>query len=72
MIVPNKAISYETSLLSKLPVLLRILEEEQLSPVNLYYKVRNEFIDINQFLLAIDTLFVLEKVVIENGELKLC
>lgn len=72
MIVPNKAIPYETSLLSKLPMLLRILGEERLSPAILYYKVQNEFIDINQFLLAIDTLFVLEKVVIENGELKLC
>ena len=72
MIVPNKAIPYETSLLSKLPMLLRILGEERLSPAILYYKVQNEFIDINQFLLAIDTLFVLEKVVMENGELKLC
>lgn len=72
MIVPNKTIHYETSILSKLPTILRILEDGQLSPATLYQKIRSEFADINQFLLAIDTLFILEKIEFKNGDLKLC
>ena len=72
MIVPNKAVSYEASILSKLPTILRVLKIEKVSPAALYHRTQTEFADINQFLLAIDTLFVLEKIEFENGDLRLC
>ena len=70
MIVPNKAISYESSLLSKLPIILQILYHEQLTAVELYYRVHKDFEDVSQFILAMDTLFVLGKIELLDGDLK--
>ena len=72
MIVPNKAISYESSLLSKLPIILQILHNEQLTAVELYHRLHKDFEDVSQFILAIDTLFVLGKIELADGDLKLC
>lgn len=70
MIVPNKAVPYETSLLSKLPILLQIIRAERISVIDLYHRVQFEFESISQFLLTIDTLFVLGKIDFINGDLK--
>lgn len=70
MIVPNKAISYESSLISKLPIILQILHHEQLAVVELYQRVHKDFADVSQFILAMDTLFVLGKIELLDGDLK--
>ena len=72
MIVPNKAISYENSLLSKLPKVLHAFEEGENSVVDLYLKTRSEFADLTQFMIALDMLFILERIEIVSGELKRC
>lgn len=71
MIVPNKAIPYSASLLSKLPVILHRLDT-LITPVELYHDLYSNFDDLSQFLLALDTLYVLGKITLENGELRLC
>lgn len=71
MIVPNKAIPYSASLLSKLPTILDSISAP-IPPVELYHELHSSFDDLSQFLLALDTLYVLEKVTIENGELRQC
>lgn len=71
MIVPNKAIPYNTSLLPKLPLVLRMLNVP-MTPADLYHKQQHNFNDLSQFLLTLDILFVLGKIEIVDGELKLC
>lgn len=71
VIVPNKAVPYDSSLLSKLPFVLFSLSYPT-SPTELYAKVGQHFEDLNQFLLTLDTLFVLAKIDILNGDLYIC
>lgn len=71
MIVPNKAIPYSASLLSKLSVILSRVNAP-ITPVELYRQLHPSFDDLNQFLLALDTLYLLEKITIEDGELRQC
>ena len=54
MIVPNKAIPYSTSILSKLPAILDQVSVP-ITPVELYYELHSSFDDLSQFLLALDT-----------------
>lgn len=71
MIVPNKTITFQQSLLSKLPALIVAITSGASNPIALYSAVSDEFDDITQFMLALDTLFILEKVEIVNeGNLK--
>lgn len=71
MIVPNKVILYENSVLSKLAILLYLLDKP-ISPRELYKNTNQYFQDTNQFLLTLDTLFILGKIEILNGDLHLC
>lgn len=71
MIVPNKAIPYDSSILSKLSIVLYGLSQPA-PPSELYAKIGKHFEDTNQFLLTLDTLFVLRKINISNGDLYLC
>ena len=71
MIVPNKTITFQQSLLSKLPALIVAITRGVSNPIVLYSAVSDEFDDITQFMLALDTLFILEKVELVNeGKLK--
>lgn len=72
MIVPNKAITYQDSVLSKLPEIILTLQHGQIPAFSLYQKVQSSFSSLSQFIIALDTLFVLEMISIESGEIKLC
>lgn len=72
MIVPNKAVPYESSILSKLPLILHLLSTGTTSSTELYHKMHGSFEDINQFLLAMDILFLLGKIKFTDGDLILC
>lgn len=72
MIVPNKAISYEDSLLSKLPAVLKVLGHDSVAVLDLYHRAQRDFKDVNQFLLAMDTLFILDKIKLLDGDLSAC
>lgn len=71
MIIPNKAIPYDASLLSKLPIILRRVCAP-VTPAELYHDLQSNFDDLSQFLLALDTLYVLRRITIKNGELRAC
>lgn len=72
MIVPNKAIRYQESILSKLPRIIQVLQHQNMSVLNLYREVQSDYSSLSQFMAALDTLFVLDKIIIESGEIKLC
>lgn len=71
MIVPNKTIPYNVSLLSKLPIILRRLRIPA-HPVELYHELQSNFDDLSQFLLTLDVLYVLGKISFDGRNLSLC
>jgi len=71
MIVPNKAIPYNISLISKLPTILYRLND-LITPVELYHELRSNFEDLSQFLLTLDILYVTGRIEFVEGKLQLC
>lgn len=63
MILPNKLINFDESVLSKTICILDIMSIEKVMFVSeLYQNVESEFNDINDFINALDVLFVLSKI----------
>lgn len=62
MILPNKLVSFQNSLLPKMVLIIDELYVEPLSVSGLYEKLRKKFEDLDQFILTLDVLYVLEKV----------
>jgi hypothetical protein len=73
MITPNKAIPFKDSIIFKMLV---ILDEDfkEMTLVELYEKTKSEFIEIDEFIYSIDTLYVLGKIElnIDQGMIKKC
>ena len=61
MITPNKAVSIEESALGMTPAILR-RGPEPIDLLSLYEVVHSEFDSIDQFLLALDVLYVIGSV----------
>jgi hypothetical protein len=61
LITPNKVLSLKESALGRLGVLLRDRGED-IDLVTLYHNVADQFESVDQFLLALDTLFLLGRV----------
>jgi hypothetical protein len=59
--MPNKAITLRESALGRTPIILRE-KASQANLVSLYDKVGKEFESIDQFLLAIDVLYILGQI----------
>lgn len=56
---PNKLFSYNQSIISKLPVVLKEIKKKPCSVHDLYKKVIFKFEGINEFIEALDCLFLL-------------
>ncbi|WP_318672408.1 ABC-three component system middle component 7 [Paenibacillus sp. PSB04] len=69
MILPNKLIPFKVSVISKLVYILDILSVTDDSVESLFEKTSHNFEDVNQFIVALDVLFALEKIEIDE-ELK--
>lgn len=70
MKLPNKITSYSESSLSKFPSILKVLQEGEKSPIELYEKAKKDKISISEFMEVIDALYALGKIEL-NGEGKL-
>lgn len=73
MITPSKTISFKDSIAFKM---MFILDEhfEEISLVELYKKTKRKFLGINEFIYALDTLYVLGKIDIDFdlGKVRKC
>jgi hypothetical protein len=69
MILPNKLIPYNDSILAKMVYVLDVLVLDDENIGNLYNKIKDNFEDINQYILTLDVLFSLEKIQLDK-ELK--
>lgn len=60
MKLPSKAISYNESVLSKLPLLLGIIKKSDIQLKTLYLLTRKSFNDIEEYIDTLDCLYALK------------
>ena len=66
MIVPNKVISFNSSVVSKLSRILDLLASKSFSVVGLYDELHEQFDNIDHFLVTLDALYALRRVEIDS------
>lgn len=62
MIIPNKIISLEQSVLGKSRYILSALSSEPVNVSSIFNDVKIHFDDVNEFVLALDVLFSLDQI----------
>ena len=74
MKLPNKVINYNESVLSKLPLVLSLLEKRNYTIYELYDKIKSNLESIDEFLEVLDCLFALNKIKLneEKRSITLC
>lgn len=74
MMLPNKTISYDNSVLSKFPLILELLQNQESIKAGVLYKnLKKDFSSIHIFVQTLDCLFALGKIRFnENEEIVLC
>jgi len=61
MILPNKLISFQDCILAKTVYILEKISDSDFSVIGLYEQVETHFEDLNEYMLALDVLYVLGK-----------
>lgn len=67
MKMPNKVTPYKESSIAKFPVVLALLEKEDMTPSELFSKVKkNKIQNIDEFVEIIDYLYAMHKIEIDG------
>lgn len=66
---PSKVTPYKESSISKFPVILAQLVERDMSPEELYKKVKSKVIDVREFMEIMDCLYAMNKVELKEEAL---
>lgn len=67
MKIPNKVTPYKESSIAKFPVVLALLEKEDMTPSELFSKVKkNKIQEIDEFVEIIDCLYAMHKIEIDG------
>ena len=73
MPLPDKFYSYDTSIISRFSLVLRILGEENITVSYLYEAMKNQVTGVSDFIEILDALFAMKKIKLnERGELYRC
>ena len=74
MMLPNKTISYDNSVISKFPIILKLLQKKKSVKAGVLYKsLKKNFSSIHVFVQTLDCLFALGKIKFnDNEEIALC
>lgn len=65
---PSKVTPYKESIIAKFPVILALLEKEDITPSELFSKVKkNRITDVSEFVDVLECLYTLNKIEL-NGE----
>ena len=72
MRLPNKVITYNESVLPTLPLALLALREKDLTPKELYERLKGSVNDIGEFVEVIDCLYALGRVELDSDRGVLC
>ena len=68
---PNKVISYRKSILSKFPLILKVLEKQDYSVIDLYNKLEKKLDGVSEYMDILDCLYYLGSVELLPGGVKL-
>lgn len=68
MLLPNKLYSYNESILSRFPVVLKELKKEPLGVTTLYQRVIHNLDGVNEFIDVLDCLYALHKIDYDDTE----
>ena len=72
MKLPSKITSYSESVLSKLPILLELLQKSDIGVFSLYSMTEKHFNSIEEYLDTLDCLFALHRIRYDNDQEVLC
>lgn len=74
MMLPNKTITYNESVISKFPLVLKFLQDQKSVKAGLLYeKLKNQFQSIHVFVQTLDCLYALGKIEFNDEmEIALC
>lgn len=72
MRLPNKITTFNESVLSKFPLVLRLVENNDMPVLELYNSVKAEIEDIDTFLEVLDCLYALGKIDFNKQERTIC
>ncbi len=67
MKLPSKITSYKESVLSKIPDIMSILIQGDISILTLYEKTKDSFINIEEFLDVLDCLYAINKIELKDN-----
>lgn len=59
MRLPSKVTPYKKSTLSKFPIVISVLQQQDISPIELFSKVKGKGIDMADFVEILDCLYML-------------
>ncbi len=68
MLLPNKLFSYNESILSKFPTVLKELKKGSLGVHELYQKVMSDLSGVNEYIDVLDCLYALHKIEYDDEE----
>ena len=67
MRLPSKVTPYSQSVMARLPRILKVMQERDYRPSELYHKVKGKNMSLAEFIEALDCLFLLGQVEFING-----
>lgn len=67
MIFPDKLVSFKDSVIAKSVNILNTLTKQSLTILDLFNETSEYFEDVSEFLLALDTLYILGKIHLNDG-----
>lgn len=62
MLFPNKLCSYNESIISKFPAVLKVIKREPVAVLDLYRQVIGSMTGVNEFIDVLDCLYALHKI----------
>lgn len=65
MIVPNKVISFNDSIIGKMNVILDNLSKHEMTTQELFHKTKDKFEEIDEFIFSIETLYLLDAIKVD-------
>jgi hypothetical protein len=63
---PSKVTPYKESIIAKFPTVLSLLEKGDMTPGELYKKMKNKVTDINEYMEILDCLYALNKIELKD------
>lgn len=72
MRLPNKITTFNESVLSKFPLIMRLVENNNIPVLELYNSVKAEIEDVDTFLEVLDCLYALGKIDFNEQERTIC